>query len=333
MMLKKLSDGLSKNPVVIHLLFWLFFILLFFFAISRVETIEKSLLAVASLFLPMVPGVYLHFLVFNKFFRAKKYLPYFAYLLIIIFAFGFLVKWSTYHLAFPDDENAIVYGELSILTVLVISTFIKLFFEGLVAKSKLAELEFSRSKAELTSLKMQVNPHFLFNSLNNIYGLMLQDNEEAKTSVLTLSGLLRYLSYSANQEKVSLTEEVKFLEDYIRMERLRMGSKSRIQFESSGDFEGRQIPPFLLIPFVENAFKHGAYSTIKESFVEINAAMVQNSLVFEVRNSYQTPKQKKEGGTGIANVKRRLELEMPNAHKLWMSKDESQFYVKLELIL
>ncbi len=330
-MLKKLSDTLSRDTYIVHILFWIFFAGLFFLAISRVETTEKSFLIVGSVFLPMVPAVYLHFWIFNRLLRKKKFLFYFPLLLALIYVFGLAIEWTAWNFAFKADDTAVVAGQLSVLTMIVVSVVIRLFFEGMAAKNKLSEIEAARSRAELDSLKMQVNPHFLFNSLNNIYGLLMEDQGRAGDSLLTLSGLLRYLIYSGNQPRVSLEDEVKFIEDYVAMERLRLGEKCRIEVKKLGDFSGKQLPPFMLIPFLENAFKHGTYSTVEESFIKINLEAEDNRLSFEIRNSFKTPKDKSNGGLGIANVQRRLELEMPNKHTLGIEKVENVFTVKLQL--
>ena len=273
--------------------------------------------------------IYLHFLVFNRFLRAKKYLIYFPLLVAIVFVFGYLVE----SVKLIKDDVVVSNGAFSILLLLIFSTTTKLLFEGMSAKRRLAQIEVARSKAELDSLKTQVNPHFLFNSLNNIYGLLMEDVEKAGSSLLTLSGLMRYLIYSGSQPNVSLEEEVNFIEDYVAMERLRLGEKCRIQMQKHGDFSEKKLPPFMLIPFVENAFKHGSYSTVEESFIKIDIQLQDSLLSFEIENSFKTKKEQHVGGLGIANVKQRLALEMADRYTLGLHKMEDVFTVKLNLQL
>ncbi|MCE7994758.1 MAG: histidine kinase [Roseivirga sp.] len=327
------ASGLTKNKALIHILGWLLFAGIFLFGISRVEPLGKSFLVVLSVFGPSLPAVYLHSLTFDKWFRKKKYGLYFLSLLANIMLFGLLIEFIAGEIVYYDDPDAYISGRLSLIAFLVVSTGFRFLFEGLEAKSKLAEIEAKQAQAELESLKSQVNPHFLFNSLNNIYGLLMEDVDRAGDSLLTLSSLLRYLIYASQKTRIGLEEEVKFLDDYMAMERLRLGDKCQLSFEKEGDVTGRSLSPFLLIPFVENAFKHGSFATVGESHIHVKLHLEENKLTFKVDNSTKSKARKEPEGTGIANVKRRLELLMPEKHTLEVTPGDSRFYVKLELSL
>ena len=208
-----------------------------------------------------------------------------------------------------------------------------IFFVGLDAKNRLAEIEANQTKAELDSLRLQVNPHFLFNSLNNIYGLLNEDVNRAGDSILTLSALLRYLIYASKKSTIGLEEEIKFLDDYIAMERLRLGDKCSLTLDKKGEFSNRFLSPFLLIPFVENAFKHGSFATVDESFIHVGILVQNDRLHFNVKNSVKPAIKNEEGGVGIANVKRRLELLLPGKYQLEVTKQDGVFNVNLEMEL
>lgn len=332
-MLQQQISRFAKNRSVIHIAGWLLFAGIFLFGISRVEPLGKSVLVVLSVFGPSVPAVYLHTLTFDKWLRQKKYALYLLSLLANIFFFGLLIEFLAGEIVYYDDPNAYISGRLSLLAFLVVSTGFRFLFEGLEAKSKLAEIEAKQAKAELESLKSQVNPHFLFNSLNNIYGLLMEDADKAGDSLLTLSSLLRYLIYASQKTQIGLEEEVKFLDDYMTMERLRLGDKCQLSFEKEGDLTGKSLSPFLLIPFVENAFKHGSFATVGESYIHVKLCVKEKWLSFTVDNSIKPKATKRPGGMGIANVKRRLELLLPEKYSLEVVPAETRFYVKLELSL
>ena len=249
-------------------------------------------------------------------------------LLGIIFFFGKLIDLSA-EIVFPDDEELFLASKLILVVFVLVSTGLKSFFLRLATGNKMMELQMKQHKAELDSLRLQLNPHFLFNSLHNIYGLMNEDVERAGESLLALSALLRYMSYTAQKEKISLEEEINFVDDYVAMERLRLGKKCSIQFRKNGDYSNCFLPPFMLIPFVENAFKHGSFATIHESFIDIEATREGKMLSFIVQNSINPELKVKKGGVGIANAKRRLALLLPEKHKLEVQQKSDSFYVKL----
>lgn len=327
------ASSLTKNKTLIHITGWLLFAGIFFFGISRVEPPGKSFLVVLSVFGPSIPAVYLHSWTFDKWFRQKKYALYLLGLLANILLFGLLIEFLAAEIVYYDDPDAYISGRLSLLAFLVVSTGFRFLFEGLEAKSKLAEIEAKQAKAELDSLKSQVNPHFLFNSLNNIYGLLMEDKDRAGDSLLTLSSLLRYLIYASQKSLISLEEEVKFVDDYMAMERLRLGDKCKLNFTKFGDLHQMSLSPFLLIPFVENAFKHGSFATIDESYIDVKLRVQEKHLTFTVDNSVKQKSETRQAGLGIANVKRRLELLLPNRHRLEIRATDTRFFIKLELEL
>lgn len=188
-----------------------------------------------------------------------------------------------------------------------------------------AEAELGRSEAELQNIKSQMNPHFLLNTLNNIYALTAFDSEKAQSAILQLSRMLRYMLYENGTERVSLRKEVEFLENYVALMRLRLPSKVdvKIVIDTPPD-EDIPVAPLIFISLVENAFKHGI-SPIQPSFIHIYLTATRRYLKFECRNSYfpKTDDDKAPGGIGLQQVKRRLEWSYPGRYS-WIYGLQSQ---------
>lgn len=195
------------------------------------------------------------------------------------------------------------------------------------------ELQSFNSKLELDILKSQIEPHFLFNTLNNIYRLVI-DNDKASSTVLKLSDLLRFSLYESNLKLIPIIKVAEFLESYIELEKIRHHSNVNIQYDftfiENKDF---LIAPLLFINFVENAFKHGVHHTIESTFVYIKLSQKGNELVFNIENKIPViaNKPKSSGGMGIENVKRRLQLLYPDQHEIEIINDNDIFTVNLKI--
>ncbi|MEM1319626.1 MAG: histidine kinase [Bacteroidota bacterium] len=199
-------------------------------------------------------------------------------------------------------------------------------------QKKLRELQTASLKTELAFLKHQINPHFLFNSLNNIYVQNRKKPADASESILLLSDLLRYQLYDCAKEKVYLKGEIEYLKNYLKLDKLRKNI-SEVDFDVEGSPEGKLVAPFIFIPFVENAVKHGL-SIDSESFIKIQFILREQELKFSIKNSKpQNGYQKLKGGIGLTNVKRRLNLLYPNKYQLDVRDGESSYIVKLNLLL
>lgn len=186
--------------------------------------------------------------------------------------------------------------------------------------------------SELNFLKAQINPHFLFNSLNNIYVLTRKRPEEASESVLLLSDLMRYQLYDCAKDTVALSDEIEYLKNYLKLDKLRK-SYTNVEFTVHGDPKGIRIPPFLFMPFVENAVTHGI-SQEEGSFIFIDIIIDRPGLTFHISNSKpQITKKKPNGGIGLANAKRRLELLYPQQHELRTEDHQDRYDVYLTISL
>jgi len=194
-------------------------------------------------------------------------------------------------------------------------------------------------QAETNFLKTQINPHFLFNTLNNIYSLTLKQSDDAPVITRRLKDLISYMLDDFSRDMVTVQEEVNFLNNYIQLEQLRnRQDQTDIRFTVNGDLSNHQIAPLLLVNFIENAFKHGVKAGIEASFVHIDLRLKNNTLILDLRNSRSNTSEKNtaivhKGGIGILNVKRRLELLYPGNYKLRIRKRRSTFCVHLQINL
>lgn len=230
-----------------------------------------------------------------------------------------------------DSLNILLFSTL-LLVLFAASTSIKLFQKWMVDKQLIFELERSRTSAELEQLKNQINPHFLFNMLNNANVLTKKDPERASQVLLRLSDLLRYQLYDSTREKVLLTSDIHFLEDFLNLEKIRRDTFNFI-LSKEGSISGVLVPPLLFISFVENAVKHNNDST-RSSYVNVFFEVKDDELIFQCINS--KPQHRAvpySGGLGLANIKRRLELLFPLSHSLKIINDVETFTVYLSIKL
>lgn len=197
-----------------------------------------------------------------------------------------------------------------------------------------SELEKEKIKAELSYLKQQVNPHFLFNSLNSIYSLSLSKSDVTANSILKLSAILRYMLYESEDSLVSLREEISTIQDYIDLQRLRLTDKVSLNLQIIGNSEGYKIVPFMLIPLIENAFKYGV-DNVNNTFINIVLVIKGSILEMEVSNKVvlNNIKSSKNSGIGLKNIQRRLELLYANEYTFKTTKVQDVFTVQLELAL
>src|SRR5690606_14711726 len=181
-------------------------------------------------------------------------------------------------------------------------------------------------------LKTQIHPHFLFNTLNNLYALTLKKSSRAPEMVLKLSELINYMLYECTSEEVPLEKEIKFIRNYGDIEKMRYGEKLDIDIRVTGDAQGRKIAPLVLLPFVENCFKHGASEELQQSWVKVTIDVNAYNTLIKVENNKATVNGvKKKKGIGITNVKRRLDLIYQNAHELKIINGEETFLVILSI--
>jgi hypothetical protein len=220
------------------------------------------------------------------------------------------------------------------LVVFIISTGLKAISQWYAEKQRLQELENSIVHAELSFLKSQIHPHFLFNSLNSIYYLALSKDDKAPEAILSLSDFLRFVTTESNQDRIPLEKEVKMLEEYIHLQRLRASEKFELQLQLKGDFRKWTIMPLTFAPFVENAFKYGISAHIN-CFIHICVEVENGLLKYTCDNSIVSGINDRNlsAGIGLENIRKRLELAYPERHSLAIGTDSLAFHVKLQINL
>lgn len=321
------SSGDSDLKIWHHILFWSIY---FVFNTFRWSSIHNDFML--SLKTNLI-GFPIHMLLayFNvyylmpKFIYTKKYFYYTVFILLSLFIM-LLVKYNlTYYLVStdvmpegPQEINSLTVGyavQTMIGEVYVISFFtaIKLTIDWLRESSKLHDLEKRQLKTELRFLRSQVSPHFFFNTLNNIYSLTLEKSDLAPEVILKLSELMRYLLYATKKQRQDLTSEVNCIRNYIDLERIRFDNTLMVEMNISGNLDNYKIAPMLLIPIVENCFKHGASKNIGEMKIDIDLKVSKGFMNFKVSNTIPNANKEfaypiKSGGIGLSNVKKRLEL-------------------------
>ncbi|HEX8609240.1 MAG TPA: histidine kinase [Pedobacter sp.] len=251
------------------------------------------------------------------------------------------IGWLFFHADFPLQGraaiNLVLFWIPFILVSIALGVMIKVVHA--VTQNQLieAQSDAAHSKSELNLLQSQLSPHFLFNTLNNLYGLSISDHQKIPQLLLKLAELLRYSVYDATEIYVPLKNEMSYIQNYIDFEKIRIGDRLVLttEIEEMLDPEIR-IAPMMLIVFIENAFKHSRNTASLEIFVDIKLKIWGNSILFLVKNSFGIEKEEnnmlnKSGGFGLANVTKRLELLYPNAHELTVKSDERFYSVELRL--
>lgn len=216
--------------------------------------------------------------------------------------------------------------------IMVLSVPIIISYQWFKQAQEIATLAKEKSETELNLLKQQINPHFFFNTLNNLYALSLKKDPTTPATILQLSELMRYVIYKGKEASVSLAEEVKHIEDYIHLQQLRLYKKMDFHFDKQITDAQLQIPPLLFIILIENAFKHGIEPAENECFLQICIKSDAKTLLFTCKNSVEE-KNEKAPGIGLDNLRRRLILRFPNQHELKVEEKENTFTATLKLAL
>jgi LytS/YehU family sensor histidine kinase len=287
----------------------------------------------------------LYFLI-PRFLKKQDYWKY-VVSLILLFGLSYGIHVFTFdvlsELIFPNYYLIVFYDYIELIKYFVVYLGITtLFFlskswiDLADSKKQLAEKEKELIHNELKALKAQVNPHFLFNSLNSIYALALKKSNQTPEVILKLSSVLRYMIYESNEQGVSLKKEIDFIKDYIDLQKLRTKNPDAVTMHITGDIKDQRIAPLILIVFVENAFKHGVKGDTVNQFIKINITVSDAEIQFFSENNIgqvDETELSEYKGLGLENVKRRLELLYKENHDLKLSKTSDTFIVELKVLL
>ena len=275
---------------------------------------------------------------FRKIFR--------SILLVIVFIFiftfglylwrfiGILLHIWTPMREFATVEEGVGYGAPYSVASIIFFTVITHVYDYRKLKISAQQLKIEKQQAELNYLKAQTNPHFLFNTLNNIYALSRDKSDLAPESILRLSKILRFMLYETTGKFIPIEQELKIINDYIELEKLRYDETLKVNFHYEVKDMSQPVPPLLLIPLVENAFKHGVSETRNKPFVDINLQLDKNELEFFVRNSTEPYPEnwKVKENIGLSNLRRQLEL-LYRDYKLSVEQRDAVFIAALRINL
>lgn len=336
----------KKYKILIHVVYWIYLINqgLFPFYINKLDAASlENYLYLKDAFINTVLNVFSFYTIYFSFsllikFKFKPFNVLSVILMVatltairvpLNFAFWkYIGHLPEKDLVFTSDW---IWNELRL--VIITGTYailIRFMIDWFDAQKLKDELINQRQSSELALLRSQVNPHFLFNTLNNIYSLVYKKSDEAPAAVMKLSRIMRYMLYDSNSDYVQLEKEVDYLRSFIELQELRINQKDYVEFRIDGDTENRQIAPMLLIPFVENAFKHGGKNHSPGIIIHLYAETGQ--IRFEVENYKKRnllAQNDEIGGIGLQNIKRRLELLYHDKHNLLIRDDNNMFKVKL----
>jgi len=337
------ESGFSKYWT--QTIFWLvFYALNFYFSPSEIS-FAKALLWSAGNTLIFLIAVTINLKVLLPKFMLRQSIV--SYLALLIGISLLLTPFITLFNVWIRDsynvhnQNPLVQAHFHFINLVIItalSSLVRIPLEWLKIQSEKNELVAKNMETELQSLKNQINPHFLFNTLNNLYALTLKKSELAPMIVLKLSDMMRYMLYECNEPEVFLEKEFQYIENYIEIEKIRHISDNQISLHFDPKLYLKKLAPLLLIPFVENSFKHGLQASLEKSYINIQAKLINGSIEFKVTNSKPLPTpglslSGKTGGVGLANVKKRLELIYPDRFNLQIDDQADYFSVTLKVKL
>lgn len=335
-----------KKVILVNTLI-LFFISIcgaFIFFISNKEPLTfytfliYFLQVATSIFLFLAPAVYFKvYWLIPKYLVPKKYTQYIIFLLVIIVVWGYIIgtlePWIDEHWfhEMTTKESSPVIGIMVMAFIMLITTLLNLSYRWFSQLSRIKQIENDRLQLELSLLRNQINPHFFFNTLNNLYALSLEKSDQTPEVILKLSEMMRYTIYDCKEPTVPITSEIAYLDNFIALQEMRHHQRGKISFEKNITHKRLQIAPMVLIVFLENAFKHGFDLLEKDAFLNSNLTVKEQQVFFSVENNFNPDDQKDSGGIGLENVKRRLSLIYPNTHELQITQTETVFRVELTL--
>ena len=329
---------------VLHGLFWMTMLILLVVWDTNTQGLGFAITVefINVLFYAVVVYFNLFYLIPN-YLTEKGFLTYCGLLIlsvIIVTPIKVFVLFFLFSFVPEIQQQLINYNHWYFLTTFLVaggSTVFSIVSDWIKYQRDRKELQTQTMQSELKFLKSQINPHFLFNTLNNLYALTLKKSDKAPEIVIKLSEMMRYMLYECNEKSVLLSKEVHYLRNYLDLEKLRQGKKVDISFEVNGEVSDQQIAPLMFIPFLENSFKHGLNNQIASGFVKIIMTVKNSEIDFFIENSkpdsLPTQLHKRSGGIGLVNVRRRLNLLYPGNYTLDIRDNPNTYAINLNIQL
>ncbi len=336
-----------QSSILQHILFWIFSFGSLLYLFKMGEEITKLDMVYTFLFhFSLVMGVAINVWLLIPFFLKKE--RYFLFVILLTAVWLAMAEFNEFtfnilsDILFPDYLFVSEYSFSQLLVFsfayLALSTLLKLsksWFAITKMQQQMAVLQQEQAEAELMALKANINPHFLFNNLNTLYALARKQSDKTPEYILKLSELMRYMLYETTEKQVNLNSELQYISNYIALQQMRCGNAITIDYSIAAPSQPLCIAPFLLIPFVENSFKHGGLNAQNNNSIQLKIDAADRQLQFYLTNTVPQYKstQKKAGGFGIENVRKRLQKLYPNQHELKIDNDNQQFTVQLTINL
>lgn len=329
-----MNNKSKKYKYLIHIFLWVFFIFAITFFSRFMNRISHHLpIHYYTSLLLLIPTYYLS----NYFIDKKKLTRYLSIIFLLFVVYFYFPIFFCKILPKSELTLDLFSTKRYVRTKVRMGTSILFFSVWAISiiryiailRENTKKLKEAHTKAELTMLKSQINPHFFFNSLNAIYYLSMQKSDEAPATIIKLSDMMRYVLTDANLEKVLLKKEQEYLSKYIEIQQFRLPEKTQLNFQITIEDGNKEIAPLLFIPFVENCFKFGTSANYKTN-IYIKLVGTQTKISLFTKNE-KINKKEKSTSTGLENVKKRLDLLYPNKHKLQMEDGEQFFTVNLEI--
>jgi sensor histidine kinase YesM len=329
----------KEGQILLHLLFWAIIVTYFAWGFGFGVNYKAAFFN-ALLYLPgfiFIVYTLIYFLI-PRYLVRRKYIQFFSGLIIavgICSAYSWTIELTlSANAKFEGVTMSTGRAILPFIHVAGIAISINLLNYWYRQKQKTTEVQNEKMATELDLLKSQIHPHFLFNTLNNLYSFTLEKSEKAPEIILKLSNLLRFMIYESNVAFIPLHKEISILQQYIDLEQLRYGDRLDVSFTVNGDLDKKQIAPLLLLPFLENVFKHGINHQTDHCWISFDLRVSGPFIYLKLINSKdndEIPGISQFSGTGLQNVKRRLELLYPDQYKLETLEMEEVFIVNLAL--
>lgn len=327
--------------VALHLIFWVCIVCYLAWGFGLAKNTREGFLY-SLLYLPgnlLMTYTLLYFLT-PKYLVRKKYIQFFAGLALLLLICSCYAVFANMLMGVSPGNfkrTSVDTGQnvLPFIHVAGIAFSIKFLQNWRLQRHETTVAQNAQLKAELELLKAQVHPHFLFNTLNNLYSHTLEQSDLAPGIVLKLSHLLRFMLYESKSPEIPLKTEVYIIQSYMELEQVRYGKRLDVSFVCRGELSDKKIAPLLLLPFVENAYKHGPSQQLDLCWISFDLAVEDKWIRFKLINSFDEDDQDKPevntGGMGLQNVKRRLELIYPNKYSLDIRAEDDMFIVNLDL--
>ncbi len=340
---------IQRNRVaILHISFWCVYLSVFIYQITSYRRREFDLgeafvQAAFHVLFNMLMAYINYFLLLPRFLERKKVLQYllefsvpFVLLMIPrIHLQRLLIDGYTFQERYFYSTTYIVQVSTTCLFLVIFVAMLRFAKDWFEFESKKKEVENEKLAAELNFLKAQINPHFLFNTLNNLYYLAYTQSPNTTEVIAKLSAMMRYMIYDSNYKQVPLSKEIEYMENYISLERLRLNNQIPIKFDIAGNTDQVMIAPLIFITFLENAFKHGVSNNSPGAWVNISISLQGKECTYRVENSKVKTVKDENGksGIGLKNVNRRLELSYPEKHRLKVEDLEDRYIVQLNVTL